>query len=214
MATSLDLIVSHYLQDKSYQQEHQEMTRSRDESIAFYKSIIQRFTNNKAPLASLRAELNALNKDRFWRANGTGFLLEIRKLDSNHSPSKPELSTMIRMLLDGLNAQNVGRRIEQWSLLMFEEGERMLKLGMHPSLRAAPANSSFIVSLLALWLDRAAEPSIYHHDLRLGLASLVNAHLLPSVADARIDAGGIVIVTEADHYITQHLLRTVGRTSS
>ncbi len=208
--TSLDAIVEDYFNDADYQKERLNIVQKREESIPTYKGIVTQFIAGDLNLDQLRDRLKILHQDTFWAAQNPTFLMELNKLANNHAPSNREIEAVFRHILANLNTQTMGQYIEQFHTLLSGERERLLKQGMSGNKIVSPKSSAFIISLFAFWLDRAGAPYIYYPSLRLGLALLFNAQVIPRPANIKIDARGVKITTEDDHREISKALDNLG----
>jgi MoxR-like ATPase len=210
IVTSLDDIVEDYLKDTAYQKERRNLVQKREESIPTYKGIVTEFIAGYLNLDQLRDRLKILHRDTFWGAHSPVFLMELNKLANNHAPGNSEIEPVFRHILANLNAQTMGQYIEQLHTLLSAERERLLKQGISGNKIVSPKSSALIISLFAFWLDRAGEPYIYYPSLRLGLALLFKAQLIPRPASIKIDARGVKITTEDDHREISKALDNLG----
>ena len=199
-ALNLDMIVQNYLNDTNFfEQWQQEYIKPRAETILVYRDIVERFVANKINLAELRDELKILHKHPFWGAKGPSFLMEINKLVSTYLPVDPDIEANFRFILNGLSAQNVGERIEQFSNLLVKEEVKLAQADISRRLLVSPGNSAFIISLFALWLVYPQETYVYYKSVRVGLAELFRLKLIPVPSDLTVNSTGVVIKTQADH---------------
>lgn len=191
---NLDTVVHDYLKDSIYHEKWDLRAKQRDESVPHYNHVLTQFTNGSLNLEALHTALQKLDKDRsWWGFGGVEFLIHIKDLVERHLPGNPEIEAHMRFLITGLNAQNVGARIEQCYKLLSTEKERL----KHKAI--GPWHSAFIISMLAFWSDYSHKPYIYYPMVRLGLGMLLNAKLIPAPSDVRIDRSWVRITTEADH---------------
>lgn len=206
----LETIVQDYLNDSEFLAGRANQAKLRDETVPYYKHTITQFTNGTYNLDAFRNALKRLSKDKFWNMHGSGFLMEMHELVSVHLPSNPEVEAHMRFIITGLDAQNLGQRIEQFYKFLSAEEERLKKTDISRRKIVPPSKSALFVSLLALWNDYANQPYTYYPPLRVGLAILMNAKLIPAPSEIKIDGGKVRIISEADHLAVVQTLNNLG----
>lgn len=201
MAINLTSVVRTYLEDTSFQEESRRIIAKREVSIPTFKKIVTQFVENITDLKTFRQQLDtALHTEHDWGARGVSFLMEINKLVKYHAVDSPIAEQGLRRILSGLNASNLGERIEQFYLFILQERERLQKAGTSSNKTISPGNSAAIISLFAFWLDRPGQPIIYYLSLRRGLKMLLEAGAIPKPAGLQIVADDRVEVrSNADH---------------
>jgi hypothetical protein len=127
-----------------------------------------------------------------------------------HLPGNPELEAHIRFIVAGLNAQNLGQRIEQFHILLEKEKKRAETAKIPSNSFVPPGKSALIVSIFAFWNDYAHAPYIYYPKVRVGLAALINARLIPVPTDIQLESAGVKIVSETDHLAVSRALDGLG----
>lgn len=210
VVTSLDTVVQDYLNDVSFQQERDLIAKQRDGTIPHYQHSMTQFANGTFNLEALSNALKTLHKDTFWGLHGAGLSMGIYTLLLHHLPGNSELETHLRFIITGLNAQNVGQRIEQFYNLLEKEKQRLGPEKIKKNEFVSPRKSALIVSVFAFWNDYAHTPYIYYPFVRLGLAALINARLIPAPSDISIDNQGVKIISEADHLAVSLALDNLG----
>lgn len=206
--TNLDTIVQTYIQDTKFSQKRKFIAGQRRASIPYYNTIVHKFVKGIYNLDEFREALKTLNQDTFWGARSYNFLMELNKLANNHVPVSPDVEIRFRLILDNLNAQNVGQRIEQFYDLLTQEKEYLEILEVSSSKIASPGNSAFIISLMAFWLDHTAAPYICYPSLRSGLRTLLNTRLLLIPADIQLHKD-IEIQSEADYQTLTYIFEVL-----
>lgn len=206
----LETIVKDYLSDSEFLAWRANQAKLRDETVPYYKHTITQFTNGTYNLDAFRNALKRLSKDKFWNMHGSGFLMEMHELVSVHLPSNPEVEAHMRFIITGLNTQNLGQRIEQFYKFLSTEEERLKKTDISRRKIVPPSKSALFISLLALWNDYANQPYTYYPPLRVGLAILMNAKLIPPPSEIKIDGGKVRIISEADHLAVVQTLNNLG----
>jgi MoxR-like ATPase len=207
---NLDTVVQDYLSASEYLALRESKGKQRNETVPYYKHAITQFANNTYNFEAFRDAIKRLNVDKFWNLQGSPFVMTIYELALHHLPSNPELETHLRFIMTDLNAQNVGQRIEQFYNLLVRERERLLQMGVASSKIASPGNSAFVVSLLTYWSDYANQPYTYYPPVRLGLAALINAKMIPAPSEITIEGNGVRIISEADHQAVSQTLNSLG----
>lgn len=203
MPQTLNNLVTTYFEDEAFQELWRDATASRDASIPRFKAITTQFINGALSLQEFRDEIDkslvAPHQD--WGARGAAFLMELNIFQKYHGPSSAD---GLRQVLDGLNAANLGQRIEQFHLFAVQEKQRLKQQGITHAV--TPGKSSFIVSLFSMWLDREHTPTVYHSTLRKGLKRLIDQGLLSPVRGLRFKDERVLITNDADHQAVQQVL--------
>ncbi len=130
---------------------------------------------------------------------GPGFIIELNKFSKYHCDTSSSAEEQFRKALDGLNAQNVGQRIEQFYQFLLRERERLRRDGKSSGMIVKVNSSAFIISLFAYWLDPAGEPLVYYEGVRKGLYILIKAQILTVPHGLAMGPKSIEVGTEADH---------------
>jgi len=200
--TSLEALVSAYLNDTELQHNRDRITRERNNTVPVYKHFVGQFISGEISLPIFRSALHKrLQKDSCWGESRWYFLQQFNNFASYHAELIPDTEGALRTIIMGLNASTLGQRIEQFYQRILLDKQHLLKQpDVHRNKIAHPASSAPIISLLAFWLDQAHKPYIYHAPMRLGLALLLKEKLIPSPLGIRIVKGNTVeIISEADH---------------
>ena len=210
MALTLDDIVQAYLADTEFQQTRQILRDKRNASIPALQTVTRQFINGEVDLQGFRARLErTLRAGEDWGATGTGFMMELNKLGKYHDEHDPIAGTELRSLLGGLNAGNVGQRIERFYNFLLEERERLRREGKSSGMIVSARNSAFIISLFAYWLDPAGQPIIYYDSMRVGLFTLIKANVLPVPPTLHMGPNKVEIRTESDHQACLQLVEYI-----
>lgn len=211
MAINLASIVDIYLQDTAFQKESHSKIAKREHSIPTFLKITTTFIEGDSTLKIFRDELQtALFTEQDWGATGPVFLMEINKFVKSYPPS---IEGDFRRMLTGLNAANVGQRIEEMYMYLTQAKERLLEKGVKSQAIVAPGNSAFMISLFAFWLDRPRQPTIYFLSLRKGLKILIEAGVIAKTRGLRIISDRVEIRNLEDHSAVQQVLTSLGATA-
>jgi hypothetical protein len=207
MAITLDEVVKEYLKDTEYQKVRHELEQKRDSSISSLQNVITRFVRGLIDLHQFFSLLQkTLNDGEDWGATGFGFMMELNKFAKYHCDNTSAPAARLREILTGLNAQNLGQRIDTFYTFLLGERERLRKEGKTSGMIVAASRSAFILSLFAYWLDPGGQPIIYYDSLRRGLFTLVKAELLPASEGVRMGPHAIEVQTVADHLACVQLI--------
>lgn len=200
MTLTLDEVVQKYLADEMFQQERERITYERQKTLAPLQMTIARFVRGSLNLQQFRIQLEqTLNTWDDWGTSGIGFMMQLNILRKHHDSTSHDAETRLRLLLNGLEAQNVGQRIEEFYKFLSTERERLYKEGKTSRMAANPLHSAFIISLFAFWLDPQGDTIIYYDSLRKGLHKLIKAGIVPYPADLQLENDTIRIRTAFDH---------------
>jgi hypothetical protein len=210
MDVTLNEIANTYLADEEYQRPRQNMLTIRNASIPALQALTLRFVRAEINLQEFRAQLDrTLRAGDDWGATGLGFMMELNKLGKYHDDKGSIAETELRAVLTGLNAQNVGQRIERFYNFLLRERERLRRDGKSSGMIVGSSNSAFIISLFAFWLDPEGQPLIYYLSLRKGLFLLIKANLVPAPPELRMGPQAVEVRSEADHNACQQVVRYI-----
>ncbi len=200
MAVTLDEVVQTYLADTEWQKQTKERAAQHDASIPIMQSITQQFISQEINLQEFTTKLGkALSTHAPWGARNFSFITELHKLCKYHDEKEPIAETRLRAILTGLEANNLGARIELFYGFLLHERERLRLQGKTSGMTAAAGKSAFIISLFAFWLDSIHQPIIYHESVRKGLCLSLQAGILPNSFALRINHNIVEVTSEADH---------------
>jgi hypothetical protein len=200
MDVTLDEVVNAYLDDAEFQRPRQNLLTIRNASIPALQALTLRFIRAEINLQEFRAQLDrTLREGEDWGARGLGFMMELNKLGKYHDDTGSIAETELRTVLTGLNAQNVGQRIERFYNFLLRERERLRREGKSSGMIVGSSNSAFIISLFSFWLDPEGQPLIYYVSLRKGLFLLIKANLIPAPPELRMGPQAVEVRSEADH---------------
>jgi hypothetical protein len=207
MAITLDEVVQAYYADTEYQKIRPSLVEKRNASLPKLQAVIQLFLNTETDLQNFRVQLDrTLHAGEDWGATGMGFMMELNKLVKYHDETSSNAEVELRNVLNGLNAQDMGQRIERLYHFLLTERERLRREGKSSGMIVAAAKSAFIVSMFAYWLDPEGQPIIYYDSLRKGLYQLIKADLLPAPPDIQMGPKAIEVRTVSDHHACQRLV--------
>src|SRR5216683_906480 len=125
--------------------------------------------------------------------------MEINKLAKYHAENNTSTEERFRQTLSGLNAGNLGQRIEQFYMFLMSERERLRQAGRSSGMIVSPANCAYIISLFAFWLDRPGQPVMYYLSLRRGLKMLLEVGAIPRPAGLQVVGDRVEVRSDADH---------------
>ncbi len=181
MSITLHDVGQAYLADEEFQAMRRRRAESRNVSIPDLQAVVLRFIQHETDIQTFRAQLEKTlrNGRDDWDATGYGFMMELNKYGKYHSDKSPIPETTLRNILDGLNATNLGVRIETFYNFLLQERERLRVEGKSSGMIVAARSSAYIISLFTYWLDPTGHPIIYYDSLRKGLYQLVKAKILP-----------------------------------
>lgn len=200
MALTLHDVVQAYLADNDFQKTREVLRQKRDDSIPSLQGVTQRFIQGDINLQAFRSQLEkTLRSTEDWGATGFGFMMELNKLGKYHDANGTLAENELREVLTGLQASNLGERIERFYTFLLAERERLRHEGKSSGMIVAARNSAFIVSLFACWLDPAGQPITYYDSLRKGLYTLIKAELLSATPHLHLGPNAIEIQSAADH---------------
>ena len=168
----IQTLIQIYFADQKAQQEELDRIQRRSTNIDQLRMITQRFIAKQTNLETFRTELETeLRAGEDWGATGPGFLMGLNQLIKNHQDNSHDMEEHLRNILTGLNATNLGSRIEQWYDFLLNERARLRQIGKG-NVAMAAGNSAFFLSVFAAWLDPTNQPDIYYLSLREGLYKL------------------------------------------
>ncbi|EFO80923.1 ATPase [Oscillochloris trichoides DG-6] len=210
MPTTLATVAKTYLDDADFQAAWKGFIASRDQSLTTIRPILDRFIAGQRTLEEFRSEItHALLSTDNWGATGTAWLMEINRL-ANYYEQAGE--TELRRILTGLNAANLGERIEAFYTFVVNQ-KPILKANNKPNGASVnPRNSAVIVSLFAFWLDKDAAPPIYYVSLRRGLRMLLDAGLLPPSSGLALYHDAIQVTSNEQHRAVVQVLDLIAAT--
>jgi hypothetical protein len=207
MSVTLDEVVTSYLNDSEYQTYQQERVQWRNRDLPQIQSIVHEFLQKKSNFYTLQKNLdNPKSLVQGWHAQGHNFMMELKKFAKNHIDTGSIAEEQFREILIGLNATNVGQRIESFYKFLRKERERLRLEGKSSNAAVAPGNSAFIISLFAFWLDPGREPTICRDTARKGFSRLINAGLLEKPGGLKVSNNTIDVISEADYTAYQEML--------
>jgi AAA domain (dynein-related subfamily) len=206
MNVTLDEIANAYLEDTMYQEFQRDRVSRRKESLPQIQLIVHEFLQKRYNISMLWQKLD-VPKDlmKAWHAQGHSFMMELKKFAKNHNDTNFVAEEQFRDILTGLNATNVGQRIELLYRFLLEERKRLRIEGKSSNTAVAPGNSAFIISLFAFWLDPSRESAICRDLPRKGFFRLTDAHLLSSPDGLKVNYDTIDIISEAGYAAYQQL---------
>lgn len=204
MSLTLHEFTEAYLQDEAVHMEELSAAAVRKETLPLLQTIIDDFIQKRTDLQDFRSILDrALRPANIWYAQSTGFMMEINKFSKNHARNSNEPQEFLRSILSGLNARNLGQRIEQFYSFLLNERGRLRNEGFTALSSVAPGNSAGIISLFAFWLDPESGITIYKEGTRRALCFLYQQRLVPGNTQLRIRNNTIDITTAVDHEQTK-----------
>ncbi len=212
MTLTLDNVVEAYLADTTFQEERERIANARERTLPHVQMVIASFVRGSLDLQEFRVQLQqALKTGDDWGAQGTGFMMQLNLLYKHHdaTSSNPIAERKIRTLLDGLEARNVGQRIEEFYTFLLTEWERLRKEGKTSNMVAKPMHSAFIISLFAFWLDPQSDTLIYYNSLRKGLYKLVELKIVPVPDKLQRENDSIQIRTASDHEKCMSIIHSI-----
>ncbi|NJN66102.1 MAG: AAA domain-containing protein [Chloroflexaceae bacterium] len=167
------------------------------------------FVRGKTALGDFHQQLAAyLASTNDW---GTRNLF-VATLDILANQYDQEAEAVLRSTLDGLNATNVGTRIEDFS--RFLEREKIARRHTHPlSQVVVPGRSALLISLFASWLDPEENVVVARPSLRDGLGVLHAVGALPAPANLRFTRGTVVVTTAEDYAAVCQTIHAIGERS-
>jgi DNA polymerase III delta prime subunit len=197
MPATLATIAKTYGEDETFHQFWKDAILSRDTSLTTIRPILDSFIAGQITIEKFREEITkALRSTNNWGATGTAWLMEINKLQIYYGPVGEQ---ELRRTLDGLNAGNLGERIEAFHKVMVAQKIALKASGKPNGTSVNPGNSAMLVSLFAFWLDRDSAPPIYYVSFRRGLRMLLDAGLLPRALGMAVNHDAIIVTTAAQH---------------
>lgn len=210
MNDTLDELAKAYLADEEYQRPRQNLLKIRNESIPALQALTLRFVHAEINLQEFRAQLDrTLRTGEDWGARGLGFMMELNKLGKYHDDKGSIAETELRIVLTGLNAQNVGQRIERFHTFLLSERERLRREGKSSGMIVGASNSAFIISLFAFWLDPQEQSLIYYVSLRKGLFRPIKANLVPAPPALPLGPEAVEVRSAANHEACLQVVRYI-----
>lgn len=205
-AARLQTIAQHYLDDSAAIIFAKELGQRRRQAMPMIKTIIDRFIQGQTDLKTMAHELNLHLRDRSYDDWGaTNFwMMTLNKLALNYPP---EVEQELRTTLDGLNAQNLPQRFEQFSSYL-----REINPTLERGKQAAPGFMPYLLSLLARWLNPDQDILVTWPSLREGLKILIEHQALPTDANLRVVGDEVQITSAADYYAAQAALERITAT--
>lgn len=210
MTLTFNEIVQGYLADTTFQEERERISYAREKTLPHLQMVIASFVRGTLDLQQFRIQLQqALNAGENWGGQGTGFMMQLNLLRKYHDSVRPIAEDKLRLLLNGLQAQNMGQRIEEFYIFLSTERERLYKEGKSSRMAANPSHSAFIISLFTFWLDPQDDPLIYYESLRKGLYKLTELDVVPFPDELHRDNGTIHIRTASDHRMCMDIIHYI-----
>ena len=202
MPLTFDEVVQAYLADTKFQEERDRIGYAREKTLPHLQMVIASFVRGTLDLQQFRVQLQqAFRAEDDWGAQGQGFMMQLNLMYKHHdtTSSTPVAEMKLRTLLDGLEARNVGQRIEAFHTFLLEERDRLRKAGKASNMVAKPMYSAFIISLFAFWLNPQGDTLIYYTSLRKGLYKLIKANLVPIPPHIKFGTDSIEVYSAEDH---------------
>jgi hypothetical protein len=200
MSITLEEVIQNYLADTEFQQLRIQRAARRDASIPQLQAITNSFIQAETDIQSFRIQLEkALRVGEDWGALGFGFMMELNKFGKYHNDAGSYAEIQFRHALNGLNAKNLGQRIEQFYKFLLQERDRLRRDDKSSNTIVAARNSAFIISLFAFWLDTKDRNIIYYDSLRKGIFQLIRAHLTAQPNDLPLGRDTIEVHSNANH---------------
>lgn len=208
----IEAVVQAYLGNKEAQKLYTSRVQSRTANIFLLRDVTQRFIIRETDLKTFCSQLEkTLRIGEDWGATGFGFMMELNKFNKYHNETTNSPAEYFRSVLDGLNRDTLGPRIEQFHTFLLEERRRLRQEGKTGHMIVAPIRSSFILSLFAAWLQPAQQPVIYYDSLRKGLYKLVKAGLLTEPKGLAFGTDAVEVRTNAQHIACLQLIEEIPR---
>jgi DNA polymerase III delta prime subunit len=202
----LTAIVDIYLSDRGFEQRSRSVIQSRNSRVTALKGAVEQFISGTYTLANLREQIDKVlttgssaSDTDSWGVRGRNFMESLEKFANNHDADEPRSADTLRRLLTGLNANNLGQRIEEFHIFLVEEEKMFQDAAKQEGSNVSPGYSAFILSMFAFWLNSAAKPIIYYLHLCRGLKMLLNVGVLPDVEGLHIVHDRIEVQSQADH---------------
>jgi MoxR-like ATPase len=209
MATQLEDIAVAYLNDQTFQALRHRAVESRDASLPALGKAVQDFVGGTS-IQTFRDQLEKiLRAGEDWGATGFGFMMELNKFIKYHLDTNTQAEQEFRRILTGLNANNLGERIEQCYTFLLAERERLRREGKSSGMIVAANRSAFIISLFAYWLDPVGEPLIYYDTVRKGLLMLIKEQVVPISSQIKQGPNAVEIHAAADHHACKAIVNYV-----
>ncbi|GHO56058.1 AAA family ATPase [Ktedonobacter robiniae] len=207
MPTTLAEVIHAYLADTKFRQARIQLAARRNASIPALRALVQEFIQGDIDIQSLRIQLEkTLRAGEDWEATGFGFMMELNKFGKYHNDASSYAEKQLRHILSGLNARNLGQRIEQCYKFLLQERERLRRDGKSSNMIVAARNSAFMISLFAFWLDAEHSSIIYYESLRKGIFLLIKAYLVSQPPNLRLGPNAIEVHSNTEHQACLHLL--------
>lgn len=202
MPLTFDEVVQAYLADTQFQEERERIAHERAKTLPHLQMVIVSFVRGTLNLQQFREKLQqAFRTGDDWGAQGQGFMMQLNLMYKHHdtTSSTPVAEMKLRTLLDGLEAGNVGQRIEAFHTFLLDKRDRLRKAGKASNTVAKPMYSAFIISLFAFWLDPQGDTLIYYTSLRKGLYKLIKANLVPMPPHIKFGTDSVEVSLAEDH---------------
>ncbi len=167
------------------------------------------FVRGKTPAGDFHQQLAAyLASTNDWETRS----LFVATLEVLATWYDQEAEAVLRSALDGLNATNVGGRIEDFSLFLAREQEarQRSQRGNPWSQIVAPGRGGLLLSLFASWLDPEGNTVVIRPGLRDGLGVLHAVGALPPSTALRITRGTAVVTTAEDYAAVCQTIHAIG----
>jgi|SRR5947209_19972910 len=147
MTINLASIVDTYLNDTAFQANSQRIIAKRENSILTFKRIVTQYLDASIDIKTFREQIErALRTEEDWGATGPGFLMEMNKLAKYPHENSSVVNGGLMLALNGLNASNLGKRIEGFYSTLMQDREAFDNINRQPHMLVAPGNSAFIIS--------------------------------------------------------------------
>ncbi|GCE45277.1 dynein-related subfamily AAA family protein [Thermosporothrix hazakensis] len=196
-------LIEKYLQDASAQQKYQEKLEQRQESLPKLHRLVSQFVNVELNLSTFVPLLDKTTREqRHWGAAGTGFMMELNKLNKHHNSIETPLpEANLRDYIAHIDIENEGERIERFYHFLVQDRERLRREGKPGNTIVAPEKSAPIISLLGHWLYPERKLILYYPSVRYSIYMLLQAGLLPEGLQKGFKvAGKAIVVHEADDH--------------
>lgn len=211
MAMTLDEVIQTYLANTNSYTVPVLRAKNRDATIPQLQAITNSFIQAEIDIQEFRVQLEKSLRDGgdAWGALGFDFMMEFKKLGKYHNDADSYAEIQFRHMLNGLNAKNLGQRIEQFYKFLLQERDRLRRDGKSSNMIVAARNSAFMISLFSFWLDTENHTIIYYDSLRKGIFQLIRAHLIPQPNTLSLGRDTIEVHSNAHHQACLQVLNYI-----
>lgn len=197
MPVNLTELVEYYLADTDYQATIQSMAQARGPHNGFLRDSSERYAARTGTLQDYLSQIKPhLAAYAAWGRDGFLFLDEMDKLKRLYLPLDTQVEASLRRRIQGVSAENLGARIEEFAADLQKHNRQLLERGEMRRHLVRSEHAAFLLSFVALWSD-ARGVLLASPDVLRGLSLVLHTGLLADVQGMHLlDDQPVVLLME------------------